>query len=154
MPAACGGVNDTELAATRGTTAGHHSFCSLIFSLCFTPFKFSPHCVGIENGFFISASSKYFLASARPLYTDCQGPYTSGSSRHCAPLRAIQSIPLSICLSSFRGRPRCPVLSGGSIAFTRSYCSFVNSYRFMYLFSHYTHLVQYLFFKQTLNFLP
>ena len=69
-------------------------------------------------------------------YTDCHGPYTSGSFLHCAPLRAIQRTPLSIFLSSFRGRPRCPVLSGGSIAFTRSHCSFVNSYRFMYLFSH------------------
>ena len=73
---------------------------------------------------------------ANRAYTDCHGPYTSGSSRHCAPLWAIQSIPLSIFRSSFRGRPRCPVLSGGSIAFTRSHCSFVNSYRFMYLFSH------------------
>ena len=49
-------------------------------------------------------------------YTDCQGPYTSGSSLHCAPLRAIQSIPLSIFRPSFRGRPRFPVLSGGSTA--------------------------------------
>ena len=73
---------------------------------------------------------------ANRAYTDCHGPYTSGSSRHCAPLWAIQSIPLSIFLSSFRGRPRCPVPSGGSIAFTRSHCSFVNSYRFMSLFSH------------------
>ena len=72
---------------------------------------------------------------ANRAYTDCQGPYASGSSRHCAPLWAIQSIPLSIFRSSFRGRPRCPVLSGGSTAFTRSHCSFVNSYRFMYLFS-------------------
>ena len=69
-------------------------------------------------------------------YTDCQGPYASGSSRHCAPLWAIQSIPLSIFRSSFRGRPRCPVLSGGSTAFTHSHCSFVISYRFMPLFSH------------------
>lgn len=40
-------------------------------------------------------------------------------------------------ISSFRGRPHCPVLSCGSIAFTRSPCSFVNSYRFMSLFSHF-----------------
>ena len=73
---------------------------------------------------------------ANRAYTDCQGPYASGSSRHWAPLRAIQSIPLSIFLSSFRGRPRCPVLSAGSIAFTLSHCFFVNSYRFIYLFSH------------------
>ena len=60
----------------------------------------------------------------------------SGSSRHCAPLRAIQSIPLSISRLSFRGRPRFPVLSGRSIIFIHSHCSFVNSYRFILLFSH------------------
>ena len=64
------------------------------------------------------------------------GPYASGSSRHCAPLWTIQSIPFSILRSSFRGRPRFPVLSGGSSSFTRSHCSFVNSYRFISLFSH------------------
>ena len=63
---------------------------------------------------------------ANRAYADCRGPYDSRSSRHCAPLRAIQSIPLSIIRSSFRGRPRFPVLSGGSIAFMRSHCSFVN----------------------------
>ena len=78
-------------------------------------------------------SSRHFANRA---YTDCQGPYASGSSRHCAPLWAIQSIPLSIFLSSFRGRPRFPVLSGGNRAFMRSHCSFVNSYRFMSLFLH------------------
>ena len=82
--------------------------------------------------------------------TDCQGPYASGNSRHCAPLRAIQSIPLSIFRSSFRGRPRFPVLSGGSTAFTRSHCSFVNSYRFMPLFYTSLSCMQYLFFKQGL----
>ena len=73
---------------------------------------------------------------ANRAYTDCQGPYASGNSRHCAPLRTIQSIPLSMFRSSFRGRPRFPVLSGGSSSFMRSHCSFVNSYRFIFLFSH------------------
>ena len=90
---------------------------------------------------------------ANRAYTDCHGPYTSGSSRHCAPLWAIQSIPLSIFRSSFRGRPRCPVLSGGSIAFTRSHCSFVNSYRFMYLFSH-LHTTCAIFIFQTTPSIP
>ncbi|MCI8680951.1 MAG: hypothetical protein HFF81_09225, partial [Oscillospiraceae bacterium] len=52
--------------------------------------------------------------------------------------------------SSFRGRPRFPVLSGGSTAFTRSHCSFVNSYRFMSLFYTSLSFVQFLFFKQGL----
>ena len=85
---------------------------------------------------------------ANRAYTDCQGPYASGNSRHCAPLWAIQSIPLSIFRSSFRGRPHCPVLSGGSTAFTRSHCSVVNSYRFMFLFSH-SHLLCAIFIFQT-----
>ena len=72
---------------------------------------------------------------ANRAYTDCQGPYASGISRHCAPLRTIQSIPFSILRSSFRGRPRFPVLSGGSSSFTRSHCFFVNSYRFIFLFT-------------------
>ena len=105
-----------------------------------------------------SADNAWNMASSVPssrhlanrAYTDCQGPYASGNSRHCAPLRAIQSIPLSIFRSSFRGRPRFPVLSGGSTAFTRSHCSFVNSYRFMPLFYTSLSFVQYLFFKQGL----
>ena len=73
---------------------------------------------------------------ANRAYTDCQGPYVSDSSRHCAPLRAIQSIPFSILRSSFRGRPRFPALSGGNSSFMRSHCSFLNSYRFISLFLH------------------
>lgn len=107
-----------------------------------------------------SADNAWNMASSVPssrhlanrAYTDCQGPYASGNSRHCAPLRAIQSIPLSIFRSSFRGRPRFPVLSGGSTAFTRSHCPFVNSYRFMPLFYTSLSFVQYLFFKQGLAF--
>ena len=56
--------------------------------------------------------------------------------RQFTPLRTSQSIPLSMFRSSFRGRPRFPALSAGSSFFTRSHCSFVNSYRFMTLFSH------------------
>ena len=63
-----------------------------------------------------SADNAWNMASSVPssrhlanrAYTDCQGPYASGNSRHCAPLRAIQSIPLSIFRSSFRGCPRSP----------------------------------------------
>ena len=85
---------------------------------------------------------------ANRAYTDCQGPYASGISRHCAPLRATQSIPLSMFRSSFRGRPRFPDLSAGSSFFTRSHCSFVNSYRFMALFSHF-YLICAIFIFQT-----
>ena len=73
---------------------------------------------------------------ANRAYTDCQGPYVSGSSRHCAPLRAIQSIPFSILRSSFRGRLRFPALSGGNSSFMRSHCPFLNSYRFISLLLH------------------
>ncbi len=48
---------------------------------------------------------------ANRAYTDCRGPSASGSSRHCAPLRTIQNIPLSMFRSSFRGRPRFPAPS-------------------------------------------
>ena len=89
---------------------------------------------------------------ANRAYTDCQGPYTSGSSRHCAPLRAIQSIPLSMLRSSFRGRPRFPVLFAGSTAFTRSHCSFVNSYRFLSLFSHSPSICAIFIFQTTPSF--
>ena len=76
------------------------------------------------------------LPFANRAYTDCLGPYSSGSYRHCAPLRVIQSIPFSIPRSSFRGRPRFPALSGGNSSFMRSHCPFVISYRFMSLFLH------------------
>ena len=54
----------------------------------------------------------------------------------------------SIFRSSFRGRPRFPVLPAGSNFFTRSHCAFVNSYRFMALFSHF-YLVCAIFILQT-----
>ena len=110
-------------------------------------FSISASAVNARNMVSNVPSSRHLANRA---YTDCQGPYASGYSRHCAPLRAIQSIPLSILRSSFRGRP--PVLSGGSSAFTCSHCSFVNSYRFMPLFYSYSLFVQYLFFKQGLAF--
>ena len=81
-----------------------------------------------------NAPSSHYLANRA--YTDCQGPYASGNSRHCAPLRTIQSIPLSMFRSSFRGQPRFPIFFAGSSFFTRSHCSLANSYRFMALFSH------------------
>ena len=58
------------------------------------------------------------------------------SSHHCAPLRMIQSIPLSMVRLPFRGRPRFPVSSGGSSGLIRSHCSFVNSYCFRLIASH------------------
>ncbi len=85
---------------------------------------------------------------ANRAYTDCQGPYASGISRHCAPLRTIQSIPLSMFRSSFRGRPRFPALSGGNSSCIRSHCPFVNSYRFISLFLH-EHLFCAIFIFQT-----
>jgi hypothetical protein len=61
-------------------------------------------------------------------YTVCQGPYRSGTSLYGAPVRRIQSTPLSISRGSCRGRPvraRFWVTNGA----TRFYCSSVNSCR-------------------------
>ena len=108
-------------------------------------FSISASAVNARNMVSNVPSSRHLANRA---YTDCQGPYASGNSRHCAPLRTIQSIPLSIFRSSFRGRPRFPVLPAGSNFFTRSHCAFVNSYRFMALFSHF-YLVCAIFIFQT-----
>lgn len=62
--------------------------------------------------------------------------WISGSSRHCAPIRTIKSIPLSFIQLSFYGHPRFPVSSGGSNGLVCSHCSFVNSYPFMLVASH------------------
>ena len=53
-----------------------------------------------------------------------------------ASLWTIQRIPFSMAQSSFRGRPRCPVRSGGDSCCALSHCSFISSYRFMCLFLH------------------
>jgi len=50
----------------------------------------------------VKDSRKLLIKLVGTQCTDCQGPYASGNSRHCAPLRAIQSIPLSIFRSSLQ----------------------------------------------------
>jgi hypothetical protein len=58
---------------------------------------------------------------------------------------------LSMFRSSFQGRPRFPVFFVGSSFFTRSHCSFVNSYRFMALFSHLSMIYTILIFQTMPN---
>ena len=81
---------------------------------------------------------------ANRAYKDCQGPYAFGNS----PLRAIQSITLSMFQLSFGSRSHIPALSGGSSSFMCSHCSFVNSYLFMSLFLH-GHFICAIFSYQT-----
>src|SRR5215211_113955 len=61
-------------------------------------------------------------------YTVCHGPYRSGKSRHGAPVRSRQRMPLSTVRWSWLGRP-VSGRAGGSNGSSRAHCSSVSSCR-------------------------
>lgn len=88
---------------------------------------------------------------ANRAYTDCQGPYGSDNSRHCAPLRVIQSIPLNISDHlSVAGPVSLPF--GAEAPLSRAPIVFLSIYTVSCLyFRTYFRFVQYLFFRQGLK---
>ena len=102
--------------------------CTLMLVESMLRFSMSASCDSARN---IASNTPLSLHLAKRAYTDCHGPYASGSSRHWAPLRATHSIPFSMTRLSFPGRPRFPVRSGGNRSLIRSHWLLVSSYRFM-----------------------